>query len=323
MFSRKMKTTTTKKNHQLEKESLGVVIGMDPSSVLDQTIQDVSNLQAEFAYILGELRSSDTELLDQGKKYMQKDSQIHKFIRQHGSLQEHPKEQELSEEIREEMLASKNLQEEKCTMANTALYLVAKHLAKLEKNVSVLEDDGLLAPVEEEADSSTEFSRESSAVSGTGERRRKAGSSGSHEPSNVKRRRTGKASSPNQISKTSSIPLPDTSLPQPANSREDESHENTQGSPLPVVEKDVNFDLQDYNDDLFSGYNNNEEEDRTLYCFCQSVSYGEMVACDGPNCKYEWFHYSCVNLKEPPKGQWYCPDCRQEMAKDKLKKKRI
>lgn len=296
---------------------------MDPSSVLDQAIQDVSNLQAEFTHILGELRTSDTQLLDQRKKYMQKDSQIHKFIRQHGSLQEHPKEQELSEEIREKMSACKNLQEEKCTMANTALYLVAKHLAKLEKNIGVLEEDGLLAPVEEDADSSTEFSRESSAVSGTGERRRKAGSSSSQEPSNVKRRRTGRASSPNQTAQTPSVPPPSTALSQPAITREDESHENTEGSPLPVVGKDVNFDLQDYNDDLFSGYNNNEEEDRTLYCFCQSVSYGEMVACDGPNCKYEWFHYSCVNLKEPPKGQWYCPDCRQEMAKDKLKKKRI
>lgn len=85
---------------------------------------------------------------------------------------------------------------------------------------------------------------------------------------------------------------------------------------------DANFDLQDYNDDLFSGYNQAEEDDKQLYCFCQSVSYGEMVACDGPNCKYEWFHYTCVNLKEPPKGAWYCPDCRQELANTRLKKRK-
>lgn len=297
---------------------------MDPSSVLDQTIQDVSNLQGEFSHLLGELRASDTQLLDERKKYLSKDSQIHKFIRQHGSLQEHPKEQELSEQIKEEIASCKGLQEEKCTMANTALYLVSKHLTKLENNIGVLEEDGLLAPAEEDADSSTEFSRESSAVSGAGERRRKAASSSSQEPTNVKRRRIGRASSPSQSAQTPSIPPPSTSLSQSVPSKGEGSHEeNNEGSPLPAVEKDANFDLQDYNDDLFSGYNNNEEEDRTLYCFCQSVSYGEMVACDGPNCKYEWFHYSCVNLKEPPKGQWYCPDCRQEMAKNKLKKKRI
>ncbi|KAG4157015.1 hypothetical protein ERO13_D02G035300v2 [Gossypium hirsutum] len=45
------------------------------------------------------------------------------------------------------------------------------------------------------------------------------------------------------------------------------------------------------------------------YCLCNQVSYGEMVACDNPNCKIEWFHFGCVGLKEQPKGKWYCPDC--------------
>ncbi|KAL3507435.1 hypothetical protein ACH5RR_032817, partial [Cinchona calisaya] len=45
------------------------------------------------------------------------------------------------------------------------------------------------------------------------------------------------------------------------------------------------------------------------YCTCNQVSYGEMVACDNPGCKIEWFHYGCVGLKDPPKGNWYCPDC--------------
>ncbi|KAL2485446.1 PHD finger protein ING1 [Abeliophyllum distichum] len=45
------------------------------------------------------------------------------------------------------------------------------------------------------------------------------------------------------------------------------------------------------------------------YCFCNQVSYGEMVACDNPDCKIEWFHYGCVGLKEQPKGKWYCSDC--------------
>uniref|UniRef100_A0A5B7BYX8 PHD finger protein ING n=1 Tax=Davidia involucrata TaxID=16924 RepID=A0A5B7BYX8_DAVIN len=45
------------------------------------------------------------------------------------------------------------------------------------------------------------------------------------------------------------------------------------------------------------------------YCFCNQVSYGEMVGCDNPDCKIEWFHYGCVGLKEQPKGKWYCSDC--------------
>jgi inhibitor of growth protein 4 len=46
------------------------------------------------------------------------------------------------------------------------------------------------------------------------------------------------------------------------------------------------------------------------YCYCQNVSYGQMVACESGNCPYEWFHFECVGLTEPPKDEWICPDCR-------------
>ena len=58
-----------------------------------------------------------------------------------------------------------------------------------------------------------------------------------------------------------------------------------------------------------------------LYCFCRQVSpvadalsslltfwladqvsAGEMIACDNSQCPYEWFHFSCVQLEEPPTG---------------------
>lgn len=43
-------------------------------------------------------------------------------------------------------------------------------------------------------------------------------------------------------------------------------------------------------------------EDEPTYCYCTSVSYGEMVACDANNCEREWFHLDCVGLKVAPKG---------------------
>lgn len=52
-------------------------------------------------------------------------------------------------------------------------------------------------------------------------------------------------------------------------------------------------------------------EDTTLYCFCQKVSFGDMVGCDNDNCKYQWFHWGCVNLKHEPEGEWLCPSCRK------------
>lgn len=53
-----------------------------------------------------------------------------------------------------------------------------------------------------------------------------------------------------------------------------------------------------------------EEDDTQVYCTCQRVSFGDMVACDNDDCQYQWFHWGCVGLKEEPKGEWLCPYCR-------------
>ncbi|XP_046391046.1 uncharacterized protein LOC124159337 [Ischnura elegans] len=51
----------------------------------------------------------------------------------------------------------------------------------------------------------------------------------------------------------------------------------------------------------------------SLYCYCQCPydEVSEMIACDGKKCAIEWFHFECVGIMVPPKGKWYCPDCRK------------
>lgn len=61
------------------------------------------------------------------------------------------------------------------------------------------------------------------------------------------------------------------------------------------------------------------KDNEPVYCYCQQVSFGEMVGCDGADCKREWFHLPCIGLTSPPKGQWYCQDCA---GKYKKKEKR-
>ncbi|KAJ6523546.1 hypothetical protein B0H19DRAFT_1276865 [Mycena capillaripes] len=46
------------------------------------------------------------------------------------------------------------------------------------------------------------------------------------------------------------------------------------------------------------------------YCFCQRVSFGQMIACDDSNCQWEWFHIACIGLTTPPDGRWFCEACR-------------
>jgi inhibitor of growth protein 3 len=64
-----------------------------------------------------------------------------------------------------------------------------------------------------------------------------------------------------------------------------------------------------------------DESDDTKYCFCQRVSFGDMVACDNDNCQYQWFHWECVGIKEEPVGDWLCPACSKQPA-NKIKKGR-
>lgn len=75
---------------------------------------------------------------------------------------------------------------------------------------------------------------------------------------------------------------------------------------------------QNYDDGTSNYFSENNQENE-VYCFCQGVSYGDMVGCDNPTCKYQWFHFGCVNLEVQPKGRWFCSEeCRE---KEKKKKK--
>lgn len=54
-----------------------------------------------------------------------------------------------------------------------------------------------------------------------------------------------------------------------------------------------------------------------LYCYCRCPydEVSEMIGCDAPDCAIEWFHFECVGIMVPPKGHWFCPDCRKKKQK--------
>lgn len=43
-----------------------------------------------------------------------------------------------------------------------------------------------------------------------------------------------------------------------------------------------------------------DEHNEPRYCYCNRASFGEMVGCDGEDCKRQWFHLRCVGLKSAP-----------------------
>ncbi|PSR73422.1 hypothetical protein PHLCEN_2v10714 [Hermanssonia centrifuga] len=58
------------------------------------------------------------------------------------------------------------------------------------------------------------------------------------------------------------------------------------------------------------GEESGDAEDKSLYCVCQKMSYGEMIGCDNPDCRMQWFHLPCVNLKPPLPDRWFCSECQ-------------
>ncbi len=65
-------------------------------------------------------------------------------------------------------------------------------------------------------------------------------------------------------------------------------------------------------DDEMGDGDDDDGGDNNKYCMCQSVSYGDMVACDNEACPFEWFHWTCVGLKSEPIGVWICPVCTEK-----------
>ncbi|KAI0007960.1 hypothetical protein F4779DRAFT_589282 [Xylariaceae sp. FL0662B] len=79
-----------------------------------------------------------------------------------------------------------------------------------------------------------------------------------------------------------------------------------------VADEDANSSVQGDDD-------GDVDADEPLYCYCNGVSYGEMVACDADDCEREWFHLDCVGLKAapPPSVKWYCDNCKDRIKTGK------
>lgn len=97
-----------------------------------------------------------------------------------------------------------------------------------------------------------------------------------------------------------------------------------------------------YDEEATSIHGDEEEEDddsEPRYCYCNQVSYGEMVACDMETCAREWFHLDCVGLAKAPTkngksfcrtvcesvkadyccraAKWFCDECKEQVKKGK------
>ncbi|KAG5365393.1 Chromatin modification-related protein [Yarrowia sp. C11] len=283
---------------------------MDAASVLDQYVQDLANLPSEVAHILEEVRDKDLKFYETRKRIQQRDNQIHKFIRANGSLADNPKEQAAYPKIRQDFQAAMELQDEKCTLAAQALALVAKHVKKLNDDIDKLDAEGLLGGAPPQKPISANRSRATSSATPAPE-----------PPSrNYTRDRANSRRGVSPAASRSSTPgtrPPKKRATDKNNDAASMSKESSVGASEQLRNMPETVAVGSLDAAIRAGPG---EDDEVLYCFCQQPSFGEMVACDNDDCQYEWFHYDCVGLAEPPQGVWFCPSCSKGRKGDKKKR---
>jgi hypothetical protein len=87
------------------------------------------------------------------------------------------------------------------------------------------------------------------------------------------------------------------------NSSNKRSHKKGAGAAAQLIAAQQNSEIDDTTSNAPDGDEDGEiDEDEPTYCYCNGVSYGEMVGCDADGCEREWFHLECVGLKVAPKG---------------------
>lgn len=269
---------------------------MDTTTVIDKYTQDISNLPLEIKYIFEEIRNKDVQLMEAKRRCQTKDGQLHKFIKQNSTMSKHPKETQIYTKIEEDMEFIVKIQKEKILLANTALFLVSKHLFNFETDITRLERDDLLPPVENVMDIEGELDY------GTNDLSEMASATPTPRPH-------------------SSTPTADIVLLRKAQKRKAMMRAG--------IRPNKRIRSDDDDDDIESVGRQDgpggDDADNTLYCLCQRVSFGEMIACDNDDCRFEWFHWSCVGITATPKDNevWYCPDCAPRMEKRRKKKKFI
>ncbi|KAH8118399.1 hypothetical protein DFH11DRAFT_1686570 [Phellopilus nigrolimitatus] len=86
-------------------------------------------------------------------------------------------------------------------------------------------------------------------------------------------------------------------------------------APSSVGDDDADADNDaDADGDVDDPEESGDPEDKELYCYCQKMSYGEMIGCDNDNCAHQWFHLGCVGLKAPLPEHWYCDECLKSLG---------
>lgn len=279
----------------------------DPSSLLDAAFASIQNLQNEVFIMMSDVRDLDRKILTLQAKMEEEDSILQKhYYKQYKDgkdpIKTHTKETEINERIEQYLAQIKEYSAAKLSITTSLNYMVTVKYEELKNSMTKLSSSGQLTSLEallkEDRDEILKdfFNKKYKSVlhnrllgtdGGVSESESPSDSDNTDSDREEETKRKRKPTNKKNISSGS------------ASNKANVNNNRLKNNELDAMQSSVSAA-------------NGEDDDDQLYCFCQTVSFGEMVACDNNDCKYQWFHYGCIGLNEPPKGVWYCPECRKK-----------
>ncbi|KAJ9142190.1 Chromatin modification-related protein [Pleurostoma richardsiae] len=116
------------------------VEALDPAMILDDWINQVSNLPEEIRFIQDEITEKDRLYNDCIKTIEERDARIQKWIKAHGSHFHNPKEETIRATIRENYNKADQLAAEKIQLTQRLQIIMDKHLRRLDAQIKMLYD---------------------------------------------------------------------------------------------------------------------------------------------------------------------------------------
>ena len=114
----------------------------DCATVLEQWVHDSANLPAEISYMMEEIQAIDKEMAKHLGTIASREGTLQKQVKNHGSLQAHPKEQEYTEYAKKHYDLCLDLQKKKIDHSDKACLILDRQLRKLDERILQLQRSG-------------------------------------------------------------------------------------------------------------------------------------------------------------------------------------
>ncbi|KZT71557.1 hypothetical protein DAEQUDRAFT_744233 [Daedalea quercina L-15889] len=271
----------------------------EAAAIAAEYISSLDNLPAETQHLLAEIRHRDLRTQELQQEINKEGGKYVRHSLKNPGQPPAPKDNAIPQNVASQYAEIDQLAAEKIALAERVVQLINRARARLDHDLSkVLVLQGEPAP-----EIQTSYSL------GQGSR------NPAEKINESLRNAIAIPEAPPAPSLPSPAPMPASAYGVGQRSRTSQSRQSPARSRRVTASAGLDADEDAEGEDDLEMEESGDADDKEVYCTCQRMSYGEMIACDNPSCRYQWFHLDCVHLKSPLPESWYCNECLAAMKK--------